>query len=128
MLESKKYRQYAADCVRMAQTMAAKDKQTLLEIAEAWEKRAGAQGREARRLIDRAFPRSMISLRGSTSVPNRKGGAMFATVPLDVWVAAALAAAVGLVAIFGPSAGVFVLIYVCLCAYIIIEVISDEVA
>jgi hypothetical protein len=37
VLESKKYRQYAADCVRMAQTMAAKDKQTLLEIAEAWE-------------------------------------------------------------------------------------------
>jgi hypothetical protein len=70
----------------------------------------------------------MISLRGSTSVPNRKEGAMFALVPLDVWVAAALAAAVGLIAIFGPSAGVFVLIYVCLCAYIIIEVISDEVA
>ena len=70
----------------------------------------------------------MISLRGSTSVPNRKGGAMFARVPLDVWVAAALAAAVGLVAIFGPSAGVFVLIYVCLSVYIIIEVISDEVA
>jgi hypothetical protein len=40
VLESKKYRQYAADCVRMAQTMAARDKQTLLEIAEAWEKRA----------------------------------------------------------------------------------------
>jgi hypothetical protein len=53
---------------------------------------------------------------------------MFALVPLDVWVAAALAAAIGLVAIFGPSAGVFVLIYGCLCAYIIIEVISDEVA
>ena len=43
---------------------------------------------------------------------------MFALVPLDVWVAAALAAAIGLVAIFGPSAGVFVLVYVCLCAYI----------
>ena len=71
---------------------------------------------------------SMISLRGSTSVPNRKGGAMFALVPLDVWVAAALAAAIGMVAIFGPSAGVFVLIYFCLCADIIIEVISDEVA
>ena len=70
----------------------------------------------------------MISLRGSTSVSNRKEDAMFALVPLDVWVAAAIAAAVGLVAIFGPSAGVFVLIYVCLCVYIIIEVISDEVA
>jgi len=70
----------------------------------------------------------MISLRGSTSVPNRKGGAMFALVPLDVWVAAALAAAVGLVVIFGPSAGVFGLSYVCLCVYISIEAISDEVA
>ena len=63
-----------------------------------------------------------------TSVPNREGGAMFALVPLDVWVAAAHPAAIGMVAIFGPSAGVFVLIYFCLCAYIIIEVISDEVA
>ena len=49
VLESKKYRQYAADCVRMAQTMAAKNKQTLLEIAEAWEKRAEeAELREGR--------------------------------------------------------------------------------
>ena len=49
VLESKKYRQYAADCVRMAQTMAAKDKQTLLEIAEAWKKRAEeAELREGR--------------------------------------------------------------------------------
>ena len=40
LLESQKYRQFAADCVRLAQTMAATDKQTLLEIAAAWEKRA----------------------------------------------------------------------------------------
>jgi hypothetical protein len=40
LLESQKYRQYAADCVRLAQTMASTDKQTLLEIAVAWEKRA----------------------------------------------------------------------------------------
>jgi len=53
---------------------------------------------------------------------------MFALIPLDVWVAAALAAVFALVAIFGPSAGVFILIYVCLCVYIVIEVISDEVA
>jgi len=33
LLESQKYRQYAADCIRLAQTMAAADKQTLLEIA-----------------------------------------------------------------------------------------------
>ncbi|HUL87408.1 MAG TPA: hypothetical protein VLU23_04395 [Pseudolabrys sp.] len=53
---------------------------------------------------------------------------MFALIPLDVWLAAALAAAFGLVAIFGPSAGLFILIYVCLCVYVVIEVISDEVA
>ena len=39
VLESEKYRQYAADCIRMARTMS-KDKVTLLEIAEAWERRA----------------------------------------------------------------------------------------
>src|SRR5262245_57979868 len=40
LLESKKYRQYAAECVRMAHMMAAGDKQVLLEIAAAWETRA----------------------------------------------------------------------------------------
>ncbi len=39
-MESEKYRRYAADCIRMAQTMPAKDKQILLEIAKAWEMRA----------------------------------------------------------------------------------------
>ena len=46
LLESQKYRQYAADCVRLAQTMASTDKQALLEIAVAWETRA----QEAERL------------------------------------------------------------------------------
>ncbi|HVR55207.1 MAG: hypothetical protein WBE32_20165 [Pseudolabrys sp.] len=53
---------------------------------------------------------------------------MFTLIPLDVWVAAVLAAAAGLMAIFGPSAGVFILIYVFLCAYIIVEIIGDEIA
>ena len=53
---------------------------------------------------------------------------MFALIPLDVWVAAAVAAVFGLAAIFGASAGVFILIYVCLCVNVVIEVISDEVA
>jgi hypothetical protein len=55
-------------------------------------------------------------------------GAMFASIPLDVWIAAVLAAAAALMAVFGPSAGVFVLIYVCLCVYIIVEIINDEIA
>ena len=54
---------------------------------------------------------------------------MFALIPLDVWVATVLAAATGLMAIFGPpSAGVFTVVYLCLCAYIVAEVISDEIA
>jgi ferritin-like metal-binding protein YciE len=40
-----KYREYAADCVRIAQTMDAKDRETLLRMAKAWEERA----REAER-------------------------------------------------------------------------------
>ena len=53
---------------------------------------------------------------------------MFASIPLDVWVAALLAATAGLMAIFGPSVGVFVAVYLCLCAYIVVEVINDEIA
>ena len=40
MLEAKTYRQYAADCLRIAEKMDVKDKQVLLEIAQAWEMRA----------------------------------------------------------------------------------------
>jgi hypothetical protein len=40
MLEAKKYRQYAKDCVRLAAGMSGKDRQTLLDIADAWEVRA----------------------------------------------------------------------------------------
>ena len=39
-LEAKKYRQYAKDCVRIAASMSGKDRQTLLDIADAWEARA----------------------------------------------------------------------------------------
>jgi hypothetical protein len=52
VLESQKYRQYAADCIRLSQTMTAADMQTLLEIASAWEKRAGSRApRMAQSLI-----------------------------------------------------------------------------
>jgi hypothetical protein len=47
MLEAKTYRQYAAECRRMANTMKeAADRKALLQIAEAWEK----QAQEAERL------------------------------------------------------------------------------
>ena len=45
MKDAKTYREYAADCIRMAKLMDPKDKQALLIMAEAWEERA----REAER-------------------------------------------------------------------------------
>ena len=36
MEDAEKYRQYAAECRRLAEKSAAKDKAVLLEIAEAW--------------------------------------------------------------------------------------------
>ena len=40
MQDAKTYRQYAADCRRMAEIMSPKDKATLLKMAEAWDDRA----------------------------------------------------------------------------------------
>ena len=40
MTEAKMYREYAADCVRMAQSSDAKDRETLLKMAQAWEDQA----------------------------------------------------------------------------------------
>jgi hypothetical protein len=45
MKDAKMYRDYAADCVRIAQSMNAEDRETLLKMARAWEDRA----REAER-------------------------------------------------------------------------------
>jgi hypothetical protein len=45
MKDAKTYREYAADCIRMAKRMNPQDQQALLEMAEAWEERA----REAER-------------------------------------------------------------------------------
>jgi len=38
--ESEKFRKYAAECLRIANQMSGKDRQALLEIANAWETRA----------------------------------------------------------------------------------------
>jgi hypothetical protein len=45
MKDAKTYREYAADCIRMAKLMSPKDREALLKMAEAWEERA----REAER-------------------------------------------------------------------------------
>ena len=50
MQDAKTYRQFADDCRRLAQTMAAaKDKHTLLDMAKAWEERAQEADKKARR-------------------------------------------------------------------------------
>ena len=38
--ESEKFREYAADCLRISRQMSGKDRLALLEIADAWETRA----------------------------------------------------------------------------------------
>jgi hypothetical protein len=40
MKDAKTYREYAADCIRMAKLVSPKDKAALLKMAEAWEERA----------------------------------------------------------------------------------------
>ena len=50
MLEAKTYRQYAEDCIRIAEKMDPKDRQILLKIADAWKMRAEeAERRENKR-------------------------------------------------------------------------------
>jgi hypothetical protein len=40
MKDAKTYREYAADCIRIAKGMNPKDREALLKMAEAWEERA----------------------------------------------------------------------------------------
>jgi hypothetical protein len=40
MKKSKTNREYAADCVRIAKSMSTQDRESLLEMARAWEERA----------------------------------------------------------------------------------------
>jgi hypothetical protein len=51
---------------------------------------------------------------------------MLKLLPWDVWAAGALAAGVVLAAIFDPAPIVFIVIYLALCAYIIVETFSRE--
>jgi hypothetical protein len=91
----------------------------------------GMESPDNRRKADdsyRAPGRPCVGRKNTPPGAHGKEGAMFAWIPLDVWVATVLAAAAGLMAIFGPSAGGFVLIYVFLCAYIIVEIIGNEIA
>ena len=48
MHDAKTYRQYAADCRRIAATMASDDKQILLRMAQLWDERAEEATRRAK--------------------------------------------------------------------------------
>jgi len=52
MKNAKTYREYAAECIRIAQRMSAKDKETLLKMAQAWEDRAREAERQAKKRED----------------------------------------------------------------------------
>jgi RIO-like serine/threonine protein kinase len=47
MKDAKTYREYAADCRRMAKLTSSKDKEVLMKMAEAWEERAQEAERAA---------------------------------------------------------------------------------
>jgi hypothetical protein len=49
MKDAKTYREYAADCIRMAKLMGTKDKDALLKMAEAWEERAREAERQGKK-------------------------------------------------------------------------------
>ena len=51
---------------------------------------------------------------------------MIALVPWDVWAAVVLAIVVALVATFGPSAAVFIAVYVSMCVYVVIETFGSS--
>jgi hypothetical protein len=53
MQDAKSYRQYANDCRRIAQTMNAKDKAKMLEMAKVWDERADEAERMEKRKGDR---------------------------------------------------------------------------
>jgi hypothetical protein len=66
MKKSQTYREYAADCVRIAKSMSAKDRETLLEMARAWEDRArDAERQEKERQENKADGDKADSDRGS---------------------------------------------------------------
>jgi hypothetical protein len=46
MQDSNTYRQYASDCRRIAETMSAKDKVIMLEMAKVWDERASEAERQ----------------------------------------------------------------------------------
>ena len=51
---------------------------------------------------------------------------MIRVIPWDVWAAAALALAVALAGIFGPTPAAFIVIFFGLCAYVVVQTINGK--
>ena len=51
---------------------------------------------------------------------------MVKLIPWDIWVAAALALAVALAGIFGPAPGAFIVIFLGLCVYVVVQTTKGE--
>jgi len=56
----------------------------------------------------------------------RKRGIVLKSIPWDVWGAAALAVATVLAMIFEPAPAAFIVAYIFLCAYVVVETISGS--
>jgi hypothetical protein len=59
-------------------------------------------------------------------VPAEKEGAMFLSIPWDIWFAVALCIATVLAAIFEPPLIVLLGAYSALVAYVVVDIINDE--
>ncbi|MGB7779575.1 MAG: hypothetical protein WBL77_23200 [Pseudolabrys sp.] len=68
MTNSQECREYAKDCIRIAQGMHAEDKQTLLKIAEAWEMRALELEKREKTLRENDLPMLTSEKTGSTAM------------------------------------------------------------
>ena len=51
---------------------------------------------------------------------------MLRSIPWDVWVAAAIAAAVALIAFFDVGPAIFIFLFLGLCAYIAVQTFGNE--
>ena len=52
---------------------------------------------------------------------------MLKLIPRDVWVAAGAAVAICILEVFDPTPAIFVVVYLGLCAYIVVQTLSNEI-
>jgi hypothetical protein len=65
-------------------------------------------------------------LTGLESLRRQQAVAMIKSITWDIWVAAALAVATILAAIFDPAPVAFIVLYLGLCAYVVLETFNGE--